>query len=179
MLAKAGAKVGDVLVLTKPLGFGTTTTALKREQADPGDVEEVVGWMKRLNDKGSQLAVEFGVKACTDITGFSLMGHGLELARASGVGLQIEFKRLPFVGYAQKYARMGAFPGGAFDNKHFYAKKVQIETNLDEASEMLLYDPQTSGGLLMAVPHHPAGETAGEGWRDQPIRPGDRRGDFR
>jgi selenide, water dikinase len=154
MLTKAGAKVGDVLVLTKPLGFGTTTTALKREQVNPGDVEEVVGWMKHLNDRASQLAVEFGVKACTDITGFSLMGHGLELARASEVGLQIEFKRLPFVGCAQKYARMGAFPGGAFDNKHFYAKDVQIEANLDEASEMLLFDPQTSGGLLMAVPHH-------------------------
>jgi len=93
------------------------------------------------------------VKACTDISGFSLAGHSLELARASGVGLRIEFSRLPFVSCAQKYARMGAFPGGAFDNKHFYAKDVQIEVNLDEASEMLLYDPQTSGGLLFSV--HP------------------------
>ena len=154
MLTKAGAKVGDMLVLTKPLGFGTTTTALKQQKAEPGDVEEVVGWMKRLNNRASQLAVDFGVKACTDITGFSLMGHGLEIARASGVGLQIEFTRLPFVSCAQKYAQMGAFPGGAFDNKHFYAGNVQIEASLDEASEMLLYDPQTSGGLLMAVPHH-------------------------
>jgi selenide, water dikinase len=153
MLTKTGAKVGDALVLTKPLGFGTTTTALKQQKAEPGDIEEVVGWMKRLNDRASQLAVEFGVRACTDITGYSLMGHGLELARASGVGLQIEFKHLPFVGCAQKYARMGAFPGGAFDNKHFYAKDVRIEATLDEASEMLLFDPQTSGGLLMAVPH--------------------------
>ena len=153
MLTKSGAKVGDALVLTKPLGFGTTTTALKQQKAEPGDIEEVVGWMKRLNDKASQLAVEFGVKACTDITGFSLAGHGLELARASGVGLQIEFSRLPFVSCAQKYARMGAFPGGAFDNKHFYSRRnVPIETILDEASEMLLYDPQTSGGLLLSVP---------------------------
>jgi selenide,water dikinase len=152
MLTKAGAKVGDALVLTKPLGFGSTTTALKREQADPRDVEEVVSWMKRLNDRASQLAVEFGVKACTDITGYSLAGHGLELARASGVGLQMEFSRLPFVSCAQKYARMGAFPGGAFDNKHYYSQEVRIEVKLDEGSEMLLYDPQTSGGLLLSVP---------------------------
>ncbi len=71
MLTKSGAKVGDALVLTKPLGFGVTTTALKQEKAEPGDIEEVVGWMKRLNDRASQLAVEFGVKACTDISGFS------------------------------------------------------------------------------------------------------------
>jgi selenide,water dikinase len=152
LLTKSGAKVGDALVLTKPLGFGTTTTALKQQKAESGDIEEVVGWMKRLNDRASQLAVEFGVKACTDISGFSLAGHSLELARASGVGLRIEFSRLPFVSCAQKYARMGAFPGGAFDNKHFYSKDVQIEVNLDEASEMLLYDPQTSGGLLLSVP---------------------------
>ncbi len=152
ILAKSGAVVGDVLVLTKPLGFGTTTTALKQQKADPQDVKEVVGWMTRLNDKASLLAGEFGVKACTDITGFSLAGHGLELARASGVGFQINFNKLPFVTCAQKYAHLGAFPGGAFDNKHFYSKELQIKANLDEASEMLLYDPQTSGGLLMSVP---------------------------
>jgi selenide, water dikinase len=152
MLTKAGAKVGDALVLTKPLGFGVTTTALKREQADPTDVKEVVGWMNRLNDKASRLAGEFGVKACTDITGFSLVGHGSEMAKQSGVGLKIEYNKLPFVSCARKYAQMGAFPGGAFDNKHFYSSEVRIEAQLDEASEMLLFDPQTSGGLLMAVP---------------------------
>lgn len=154
ILTKSGARVGDALVLSKPLGFGTTTTALKQQKADPADVKEVVGWMTRLNDKAALLAGEFGVKACTDVTGFSLMGHALELARQSGVGLKIEYGKLPFVRCAQKYAQMGAFPGGAFDNKHFYSREVQIEADLDEASEMLLYDPQTSGGLLMAVPNH-------------------------
>jgi selenide,water dikinase len=151
MLTKSGAKVGDALVLTKPLGFGVTTTALKQEKADPADVIEVVGWMIRLNDKASQLALEFGVKAATDITGFSLVGHGSELAKASGVGLQIEFARLPFVSCARNYAHMGAFPGGAFDNKLYYSHEVKIDSKLDETSEMLLYDPQTSGGLLLAV----------------------------
>lgn len=152
ILTKSGAKVSDALVLTKPLGFGVTTTALKQQKAEPNDIKEVVDWMKRLNDRASQLAVEFGVKACTDITGFSLAGHGLELARASGVGLRIEFSRLPFVSSAQKYARIGVFPGGAFDNKHFYSRDVMLDSKLDEASELLLYDPQTSGGLLLAVP---------------------------
>jgi selenide,water dikinase len=152
MLTKSGAKVGDALVLTKPLGFGVTTTALKQGKADPADVSEVVGWMTCLNDKASLLALKFGVKAATDITGFSLVGHGLELAKAGGVGLQIEFNKLPFVSSARKYAQMGAFPGGAFDNKHFYSRDVKIDSKLDEASEMLLYDPQTSGGLLLAVP---------------------------
>lgn len=152
ILTKAGAQPGDTLVLTKPLGFGTSTTALKQQRADPDDIREVVGWMARLNDKASRLALDFGVKACTDVTGFSLVGHGLEMARQSGVGLRIEFSRLPFVSCAQKYARMGAFPGGAFDNKHFYEGEIHLESMLDEASEMLLYDPQTSGGLLMAVP---------------------------
>jgi len=116
------------------------------------DVKEVVGWMNRLNDKASRLAGEFGVKACTDITGFSLVGHGSEMAKQSGLGLRIEFNQLPFVSCAMKYAQLGAFPGGAFDNKHFYSHDVRIEAMLDDASEMLLYDPQTSGGLLMAVP---------------------------
>ena len=92
------------------------------------------------------------MKAGTDITGFSLMGHALEMAQQSGVGLKIEFSKLPFVSCAQKYAQIGAFPGGAFDNKHYYSGKVSLNTVLDEPSEMLLYDPQTSGGLLMAVP---------------------------
>ena len=152
MLTKAGAKVGDALVLTKPLGFGTTTTALKQQKADPADVSEVVGWMTRLNDKASQLALEFGVKAATDITGFSLVGHGSEMAKTGGVGFKIEYKKLPLVSCAQKYAQIGAFPGGAFDNKHYYSRDVMLESKLDEASEMLLYDPQTSGGLLLSVP---------------------------
>ena len=87
MLTKSGAKVGDALVLTKPLGFGTTTTALKQQKADPQDVKEVVGWMTRLNDKASLLAGEFGVKACTDITGFSLAGHGLEIGTRKRCGI--------------------------------------------------------------------------------------------
>ena len=95
MLTKGGARPGDVLVLSKPLGFGTVTTALKREQADPTDISEVVGWMKRLNRAASELAVEITCSGGTDITGYSMLGHGLELAQASGVGLRLLFREDP------------------------------------------------------------------------------------
>ncbi len=152
ILTKGGARPGDRLVLTKPLGFGVTTTALKREQADPADVKEVVGWMTRLNRTAGQLALEFGLRCATDITGFSLLGHGFEIARASGVGLRLEYDAIPFVSCARKYADLWAFPGGATDNRLYFQEFVRFAPRLDEAAQMLLFDPQTSGGLLLAVP---------------------------
>lgn len=152
MLGKGGLKVGDALVLTKPLGFGVTTTALKRELADEKDVEEAVGWMKRLNKTAGQLANEFGLRGGTDITGYSLLGHGMEMADASGVSLELNFADIPFISCARKYAEMGCFAGGAFDNKGFFEEKVKFPVGLDEENQMLLFDPQTSGGLLLGVP---------------------------
>ncbi|MBV6396799.1 MAG: Selenide, water dikinase [Anaerolineales bacterium] len=152
MLTKGGLRAGDALVLTKPLGFGVTTTALKRGQADDADIKEVVGWMSRLNRGASELAVEFGLRGGTDITGYSLLGHGLEMAEASGVSLRIESERIPFVSCARKYAEMGAFAGGAFDNREHFKSKIKFTRELDEPAEMLLFDPQTSGGLLLGVP---------------------------
>jgi len=151
MMSKSGLKVGDVLVLTKPLGFGVTTTALKREQAGEKDVEEAVAWMKRLNDKASQLATEFDLHAGTDITGYSLLGHAMEMADASGVALNFEFAKIPFISCARKYAEMGCFAGGAFDNKGHFESKITFGEALDEENQMLLFDPQTSGGLLLGV----------------------------
>jgi selenide, water dikinase len=152
MLTKGGLRPDDALVLTKPLGFGVTTTALKRERAEGPDVSEVVGWMSRLNKSASELAVEFTLCGGTDITGFSLLGHGLEMANASGVSLQIEYEKIPLVSCAHKYAEMGAFAGGAFDNLSYFGASVKFARELDEASQMLLFDPQTSGGLLLGVP---------------------------
>ena len=152
MLSKGGLKVGDALVLTKPLGFGVTTTALKREQADAQDVIEAVNWMKRLNQAASQLAVEFGLRGATDITGYGLLGHGLEMAEASGVSLKLEFANIPFISGARKYAEKGAFAGGAFDNKKYFESKLKFSGSIDEPAQMLLFDPQTSGGLLLGVP---------------------------
>jgi selenide,water dikinase len=152
MLSKGGLKVGDVLVLTKPLGFGVTTTALKREQAEAKDVAEAVMWMKRLNRNASQLANEFGLRGGTDITGYSLLGHGLEMANACGISLNLEFSKIPFISCASKYAELGCFPGGAFDNKSHFESQVKFADSIDEPNQMLLFDPQTSGGLLLGVP---------------------------
>ena len=152
MLSKGGLKAGDQLVLTKPLGFGVTTTALKREQADTSDVAEAVGWMKRLNKSASHLANEFDLRGGTDITGYSLLGHAMEMAEASDVALKFEFTNIPFISGARKYAEMGCFPGGAFDNKMHFESKVQFAAEMDEPEQMLLFDPQTSGGLLVGVP---------------------------
>jgi selenide, water dikinase len=152
MLSKSGLTIGDVLVLTKPLGFGVTTTALKQEKANAEDIIEVVDWMKRLNRSASQLAVEFGLHGGTDITGYSLLGHAMEMAQASGVSLKFDFLKIPFVSCARKFAEKGIFPGGSFDNKNHFGPQVRFSESIDEPDQMLLFDPQTSGGLLLGVP---------------------------
>jgi selenide,water dikinase len=151
LITKAGAQPGDKLVLTKPLGFGMVTTALKRQAVDPQDLAEAVGWMTRLNDKAGKLAAELGVRGGTDVTGFALLGHAWEMAAASGVGLRFEFHKIPFLKNARRYAEARIFPGGAFDNCHYYSPHVTFASGVDEASQMMLFDPQTSGGLLLAV----------------------------
>ena len=152
MMSKGGLKIGDALVLTKPLGGGVTTTALKQEKAEESHVKEAIEWMSKLNRTAGQLANEFDLRGGTDITGFGLLGHGMEMADASGVLLSIENTKLPFLSGARRYAEKGIFPGGAFDKKKYFVANVRFDQNLDEASQMLLFDPQTSGGLLLGVP---------------------------
>jgi selenide,water dikinase len=152
MLSKGGAKPGDRLVVTKPLGFGVTTTALKQGKADPFDVDEVIKWMSRLNKDAARLAVEFDLHGGTDVTGFSLLGHGMEMADASAVRLVIHFDQVPFVSCAHKYAEMWTFPGGTSDNRAHFGPRVVFADGISEMEQMLLFDAQTSGGLLLAVP---------------------------
>jgi selenide,water dikinase len=152
MVSKGGLKVGDALILTKPLGGGVTTTALKQEKALAADVKEAIEWMSRLNKTAGGLATEFNLRGGTDVTGFGLLGHGMEMANASGVSLHIEYSRLPFLNGARGYAEKGIFPGGAFDNKKYFESAVTFAKTIDEPAEMLLFDPQTSGGLLLGVP---------------------------
>ena len=152
MISKQGARVGDLLVLTKPLGFGVTTTALKQQVAELQDVKEVVKWMTGLNRDASQLAVAAGVKSGTDVTGYSLLGHALEMANASGVAFRLHYPAIPFTSAARKYAEKWTFPGGAADNKMYFETQVRFAAGIDAAAQMLLFDPQTSGGLLLAVP---------------------------
>lgn len=151
-LTKGGVRPGDTLVLSKPLGFGVTTTALKRGEAEEADVAEVVGWMKKLNREAGQLAAEFELRGATDVTGYSLLGHALEMAAASRVGMRFSFASIPFTRAARRYAEAWTFPGGAADNRLYFSPQVRFDPALDEASQMLLFDPQTSGGLLLAVP---------------------------
>ena len=157
ILTKGGAKPGDHLFLSKPLGFGVTTTAMKHGLTSSEDVAEVTGWMKRLNRETGQLAVDCGLKSATDITGFGLLGHASEIAQASGVGLDFEYDQIPFIDACHKFAREFTFPGGASDNKLYFEWQVSFDLALNDAEQMLLFDPQTSGGLLMCVPEDKVG----------------------
>ena len=152
ILTKGGSRAGDCLVLTKPLGFGVTTTALKRELAEEEDVAEAVSWMTRLNDGASRLAVKFGLRGATDISGYSLLGHAWEMAEASGVGMRLRFESIPFISCAKRYAEAWTFPGGASDNRLYFSGHIKFSNTIDETSQILLFDPQTSGGLLLSVP---------------------------
>jgi selenide,water dikinase len=141
----AGARPGDVLVLTKPLGTGVIGTALKRGIADPAHVEAAVQSMCRLN------RFEGEAHGCTDITGFGLIGHAREMALASGVTLEIDASQLEFLPGALEYAARGAIPGGLNNNREFASCAVELRRELPPEIEALLYDPQTSGGLLLSV----------------------------
>ncbi len=152
LMTKGGARAGDVLVLTKPLGTGVTTTALKRGTADAADVDQAVAWMSRLNADASGLALEHGVRGATDITGYGLLGHGLEMAEASGVRLVLHARAIPFLAGARKYARAGCVPGGSADNQVYFGPRAKFDTALDEYARTLMSDAQTSGGLLLCLP---------------------------
>jgi len=158
MLTKKGLQPGDTLVLTKPLGLGTTTTALKREQAKPADVAEAVKWMKKLNKGAAELAQEFDLHSGTDVTGFSLLGHAYEMAEASGVGIRFSYSKIPFISGARTYAEQFIFPGGSYDNRLYFGSNVHFDPALDEPSQLLLFDSQTSGGLLLIVPPDKLGQ---------------------
>jgi len=151
-ISKQGAHPGDLLFLTKPLGFGVTNTAVKRELASLDEASEVVVWMKRLNKTAAELAQEFELRGGTDVTGFGLLGHGWEMAQGAGVRLRIQFHAVPFTSAARKYAEVGAFPGGSLDNRAFYSPHVLFTGMFEDWEQTLLFDAQTSGGLLLAVP---------------------------
>lgn len=151
LITKQGMQAGDRLVLTKPLGTGVTSTAIKSDRAEPEHEAEVVTWMKRLNSTAAVLARRHAVRAGTDVTGFGLLGHALEMARPSRVGLVIEAGAVPLLRGAQAYAERGFIPGGSADNRSYFANEVDFEAGVDGVMRTLLFDAQTSGGLLLAV----------------------------
>ncbi len=152
ILTKEGAREGDVLVLTKPIGGGVITTALKAEEARAEDVQEVVGWMTQLNNIAGSLFSKLGVRACTDVTGYALVGHAVDLAQKSNCRLHIDLNRVPVMSGARRYAEASLFPGGTYNNRRGYKRHVEVQGELPEEEELLLYTPETSGGLLGACP---------------------------
>ena len=149
---KAAAQPGDVLLLTKPLGTGVITTACKRLEGEAAHLEVAVASMLQLNRAAAEAAQGLEVHSATDVTGFGLAGHAAEIARNSGVGMRIEATQLPLLPGAASYVEKGCMPGGLNTNREFLADIVQLEAHVDPHVAALIFDPQTSGGLLFALP---------------------------
>lgn len=152
IMTKGGAQPGDRLILTKPLGTGILTTAGKRGIISDADLQNVITWMMRLNRNASLAARSVGIRAATDITGYALAGHAFEMAQAAGLQFQFELDKLPVLDGALELARQGSVPGGTSRNRDYLQGRVLLPENLSDEWDALIFDPQTSGGLLMAVP---------------------------
>ncbi len=152
VIMNQGAKVGDKLILTKPLGTGIISTALKGGEASEAAVAKSVASMNTLNKKASELMLTVDVHACTDVTGFGLLGHACEMIECTDVGMVINSDKVPYFPEAKEYAEMGMVPGGTARNREFRSDMVEIDKNVSKIMVDILFDPQTSGGLLMSVP---------------------------
>lgn len=151
IITKGGAKDGDKIILTKPLGTGVVTTALKQSLTTDDEVAVATVSMMRLNRDAAQAAQQIGVHAMTDVTGYGLIGHSLEMARLSGVDMHFQLKRLQWLPGAHKYAEQDVFPGGMWSNREFFEPDVRFADNISDSVRSLLFNPETSGGLLISV----------------------------
>ncbi len=151
VLRKDGFKLGDNLILTKPLGTGIINTAIKGGLAEGSVIDYVTHLMATLNKNAAEVMVTFPVHACTDITGFGLLGHMSEMVEDSEFGLKIYSDQLPVIPEALEYASMGLIPAGTYRNREFRKSMVEISSHIDRGLEDILFDPQTSGGLLICV----------------------------
>lgn len=158
LLANRSAHEGDLLVLTKALGTGILTSAHKGGILDDEGVKVATDSMITLNKLPIELARGLELHACTDVTGFSLMGHGCEMAEASGLTAYINSSDVPVMARAREMARMGLIPAGAYRNRDFFGPRVSISDEVPLDLSDVLFDPQTSGGLLLAMPDGDAGE---------------------
>ncbi len=162
--ANAGARAGDALVLTKGIGTGVISTALKRGIARDADVEGSVRSMLELNRRACERMLDFDAHGCTDVTGFGLIGHAREMALASGVTIEIAVDAVPLLDGALGAARAGAVPAGLKNNREFAGCAVEKSRQIPPELEDLLYDPQTSGGLLISLPEKDAARFE-DAWR--------------
>ncbi len=152
ILTNCGAKPGDVLILTKPIGTGIISTAIRKEIAGTDAMAEAIGWMKTLNRTASEILADFPVNACTDVTGFGLMGHLTEISRGSKVNAEVFFSKVPFMGGLAGFVEAGAVPGGTRGNHEYYSQWIDWDPELSLTERMQLCDAQTSGGLLISIP---------------------------
>lgn len=152
VVTNAAARPGDLLLLTKPLGIGILTHCIKKGLLDAAGVDRVVEVMVRLNRAAAEAMVAVGVSACTDVTGFGLVGHLLEMLEASEVSGRIFWDRVPVLDGAQERVRAGVFPGGSKKNLDFFSCRIDWQDGVEPDQRLILADAQTSGGLLMAVP---------------------------
>lgn len=146
-----GSKEGDIIILTKQIGSGLINTAIKAEMAEKSQIDEVVTVMTSLNKKAKEVIENYPISACTDITGFGLLGHAMEMASSSNVTFEIDVKKVPYIEGALDMAKMGLVPAGAYKNKEYTQDDVDIN-NIEECYLDALYDPQTSGGILITLP---------------------------
>lgn len=146
-----GARAGDWLVLTKPLGTGIISTGLKGKMVDEATVAKITKSMATLNQKAAELMQEIGVHACTDVTGFGLLGHASEMIEGTDIGMLIHSAAVPFFPEAKELAEMGMIPGGLHRNREFRLNMVEIAKEVPDYLADILFDPQTSGGLLISL----------------------------
>ena len=158
IVTKEGAKVGDKLILTKPLGTGVVSTALKGGVAGEEAVARIAASMTTLSKMASELMLEAEVHACTDITGYGLLGHACGMIEASPVGMEIHVAAIPFFPEAKGFAEMGLVPGGTQRNREFRLNMIEPAYEIGDDMWNILFDPQTSGGLLISIPGHRGGE---------------------
>lgn len=152
VLTNSSAKPGDVLILTKPLGVGIITTGAKADMVDTSVMERIYRQMATLNKTARDIMVQYDVHSCTDVTGFGLLGHSFEMAQGSACSIHIETKKIPFHEEALELASMGLIPAGAYRNRAYAEAGVKVSGDISLAMQDILYDPQTSGGLLIALP---------------------------
>nr|HID59059.1 selenide, water dikinase SelD [Desulfobacterales bacterium] len=159
IITNGGALVGDKLILTKPLGIGVISTAIKGKLASRRAVEAVTRVAATLNRAASEIMLKYRVHACTDITGFGLAGHLLEMARASGVEIAVFTDKIPLIPESKDYATMGLLPAGSYANKRFCGSSVEVDSDkVENVVFDLIFDPQTSGGLVISISEEDAKE---------------------
>lgn len=151
VLTNKGARAGDSLILTKPLGTGIINTALKGKMADENSVYKSIECMSALNKKASELMTEVDVHACTDVTGFGLLGHACEMIEGEDVGMVIDSSTVPILPGTEEYAMMGLIPGGTIRNRDFRLPMIERAADISDEKLLILFDAQTSGGLLISV----------------------------